>query len=770
MDGEEMRTEREGLRTAFTLFDSLSAHFRLWRFEDAASPLNPGDYYERGIDAATAVVIVVAKTLRPAVVSEYEYAVRKNKHVFLFSRDPEPQRNPKLNEFEARVRSRPAVTAKYKDLQDLTSKVQRSLFDFFIEPEVANREELRRQDMLSACSGPLQAEEPVLRMLSAIVYADDAQTTRRNVVEAVVKGTLMESPLSKAKLIERVGAALPGLAQKHVTELNSIVEELYRKGEIVLSSAASADLQLVPSLRNALSRRATKQLAVAGSLYEHHGMSSRGISQSKFSDSMENILRETVRRDAFILAEHILGNKPVTEPDTRSRVVALVEESVLSCDLDKAVDWTRIAIEILLNPDRAVQAWIAERYKAYFVLVSLNLDPECTRYQTALLSNYKVFLDSHIALRAVAGAGSGEDICREIVADGKRRKLRMYLIPPLLQEIDNSIRDANKHFLESGGDVERVTRLYQELGYSSDIFDGYIKKRKRNPLLSWESYLRPFWSVIEPNMLRDYLSHELGVGVEELPANYLKDDSQHIGMVHELLLELRGQTPVPGIKGEAEFGRDFHNIRLRQAEAVQVALVYEDRLSSGGSGEVWFVTFDEYVYRANARLANDDQYFRRPCYFPPARWLEFTRMLAKEPVAETTFREVYRSETLRRMAGALDTQVVTTVLARRIDRNIKGVQILRNLVKQAIHRPMVQQLLAKYDKYVQDGDKNREIATLAKINDTLAVLLSEAERNVIAEQRSRDKAEKKSSYFKADAARLRSAMARRKRSRRKHKK
>jgi len=556
--------------------------------------------------------------------------------------------------------------------------------------------------------------------------------------------------------------------------INKTLDEMLLAGELEPVSPGSDKLRMPAAKVNALSMHSAAlvkaEQAALAELYIGADLKARGIEEPAFIVAVEKLVLDVVRRDAFTLAQLLFKSRAILTPDTRDRIRGLVDEAVLANanSLPQQGNWAVLMEQLLSSTDPRTQAMLARMFKGYFILLALNLDPECTRFQVSFLQEYKIYLDSYIVLREIAQAGAAADICHRIVADGRRRGVAMFITDQMLRELHNSIRAADDAFHKGGGDVKRIADLYKQMGFSSDIFQGFIYRTSTNPSLTWHTFLASFWSRTNPATLQDYLERNLGVKIERNSAAVEAQDKDRTASVLALLLSLRNQVPKP-VKEltRSETLEQLRHIRLRKAEAIQMLAVYSDRVSSGGTQQVWFVTFDEYVYRANAKLASQDEFYLEPCYIPPAKWLELVSVFAREQVDEAVFHNLYSSDRMRSVAGMLESVVINEMLQHRVDLEIADPKVLRNFFTNVVNRPAVQEAYAKYVQEAERGEREAAKESLEVAVKELAKAFSHVSADLAAQAHKTQKAQGRARYYKKEVSKLSKTLAGRGRKKRK---
>ena len=761
MHKDELKVERDGLDVAFDKVERLADYFHLDRMENECSPDRVDATYGRLIRKSSAIILILGRTLRPAVVKEYHIARSANVDVLAYIKKSVTQ-NPDTARFIKDELHNHVTTRDYYELKDLEEKVEENIHDLLVRPHLEKVAKRGHSEMRKALKGIPERNEVVLRLLANVMFGDDSEVVKKRALRCIVTGLLLKEQrgLDKGQLVQAARSFLPAITKPLEASIGSVIEEMCIDAKLVYVPGASQRLQLSPDrlsrLKTHLDKESGDEKAGLRDFYASVELEQKGVDYAAFCKAVENLILEITRRDAFVLAGLLFKSRAIVDPDTRARLRLLVDQAVAVTKLHGAINWSATMEHLLSSTDPRLQAMLVHRFKGYFILLVLNLDPDCTRFEVTYLQNYKVYLDSYIVLRELAQAGSGADTCHRIVTEGRERGIEMCITKQMLKEVHNSIKVAHDAYIKGGGDVKRIAKVYKQMGFSSDVFDGFLLRKARNKSLRWNTYLSVFWSPTNPRILKDYVEHNLKMKIEEAAPKVTKVWGDRVQTIQSLLLELRRRTPRPETElSDSQIKDQFREIRLRKAEAIQMLAVYRDRAPVKRQQQVWFVTHDEFVYRANAILATKDQFYLEPCYIPPTRWLELTSVFATDPVSESTFREIYQSKEMHEMAGIFDAVVVNQIIEQRIDLQIENAVALRNYFSNLVNQPAVQDAYNRYLRELEKGDEESATKSLQTVVEVLTETLSETKRKLAVVRTKKEKAERTSRYYRAQATKYR---------------
>jgi len=374
----------------------------------------------------------------------------------------------------------------------------------------------------------------------------------------------------------------------------------------------------------------------------------------------------------------------------------------------------------------------------------------------------------------MVNAGGEVDICRKIVSENRVRGIETYILPQMFDEIKNSFEFANSAYHRRGKNIAEVSKFYKEMGISSDVFDGYLKKLNEKPTLAWPTYISTFWSHTQPEMLQSYLKNEMSIEIFRADSMLEREVSIGVEKTTELLLKVRRQALKPSeISDEDELRKYERQLRLRRNEATLMSLicVLRKRASeSGESQEIWFLTFDEFVYQTNAKLSKTDNIYLHPCYYKPARWLQLLSIFATKPVPESTFRQLLLSEEVKRLASMIEAEVINQMLKNRIDEEIRNIETLKNIFKEIVNRPAIQEAYEEMTRSKGVGQLKGVVKTQNLIIKELKSKIGRMKFTFAKVKVEEEKERKRTKYYRQQVSRLTGKKDKRKKKRRKKRK
>jgi len=769
----EFAIEREGLPTIFRK-QPLTAGFVLWRIEDYASPEDIEAHYSKHVDDSDLLILLLGKTFRAAVMSEFRRAVAIHIPVFAFAKQIE-ERDPEMRSFIDEVR--PSITyALYSGFADLVEKLENSLFQYYFrgarQPDVLRwRAERSRRKHISQ-------EERSLRLVAGILASDAAGSTKTKVIEALIAEAALstggaadrETIIDKAMKIVRsdrestrteIAAGLDALLSSGVIrqvdgrkiEIDSVAQEQYVTQR---SNLADADSRLFTSLHN-----------------QH-----RDLLRSADPDTYRRVLTEVITQvvydTAMDMVEQEFGSQTSPFPydaDELNRVVAHALTSISDLLQGGIAKWQPAVVSVLQSDNPAVISWLNRLRKAYWALAVLGMDPTAIEYAADHLRRYCIYLDSHIVIRMMVGAGGESAMCRQILLLGGRLGVEMRLSQALFKEIELAFSGANKTYHAADKDIPRALKFFEAIHRKSDIFDGYVAAKARKPDLSWANFINRFYSPSDGTKLERYLANELGIAVQP-ERDFSTEQHGRIEDITQRLLQTRRQMirPPDNLSEERRAAWERQYL-LRTNEARQMAIIYEHRSETGpNKKQYWFVTFDEFVYEVSAKLASDgDAFYGFPCYIKPATWLEIITNASPDPLPINTFREVLLSRDVQRVADQLEAEVISQMLQSRVDQDVESIETLRYMFADIVNRPAVQEayqkvLEAEGVKKLAAGDKVKD-SIIAGMKDKLSALeeeLGKKAEEARAQQRKAEKADGRAKYLKRQLGRLTSGLRKKK--------
>jgi hypothetical protein len=418
-----------------------------------------------------------------------------------------------------------------------------------------------------------------------------------------------------------------------------------------------------------------------------------------------------------------------------------------------AAFWHPLLLDFLQDGSPDVAGWIALQFRAFWSLAVLGCDPSVAEYQKKHLGQYTLYLDSHIVIRAMVGAGSDCDVCRSLVQLSRTHKVAMRMAHEIFEEVWHAFQIANDAYLRSGHDIARAMALSESVGRRNDVFAGYLHEKAGVPGLSWENYLNRFYSPANRKKTITFLADELGVVVDD-GQEFTTDEFSRIEDITQHLLEKRGKL-IDTVTDNA-LERQY---LLRSNEARQMAIAYCHRHRDGVDPRtVWFVTYDTFVYWVSVDLARgSDPFYQFPCYMKPARWLEIVSALS-EGSPTNTFREILLSAEVQQMASQVEAEVINQMLENRVDLAVRSVRTLREMFTDIVCKQAVQDA---YEKMLglrgsaalkaAEHAKDAIIREMGEQLKFLGVQLKQKDKELQRVQRDADKAKKRVKYYRAQA-------------------
>ena len=391
-------------------------------------------------------------------------------------------------------------------------------------------------------------------------------------------------------------------------------------------------------------------------------------------------------------------------------------------------------------------------------MAALGVDPDCATFKREHLKNYCIYLDSHIVIRALVEAGSDSNMCANIINIGHDATVEMRLAESIFNEVEKSFEAANKVYQSSGSDICRAIEFFKKLNRKSDIFDGYILQKNINKHLSWEQFINRFYSPTGPSKLKSFIGDEMGINLVP-DSDFSIEEWASINEIVGLLLKKRGK-PMKNIEESSYEDQDEYDrqLILRTNEAKQMGIIYALRQKEKKAHkQFWFITFDEFIYKASIDLANkNDPFYRFPCYMKPTRWFEILVHSSTKPLEVNTFREILMSPTFQFVADSIESEVISEMLNARVDESIKSVNTLRNMFSDISSRQAVQDA---YEEVVAASTGRQKLEASEKVKDTIIHVMSDEmkilkldlnkkEETIIKERAEKEKNRKKANYFK----------------------
>lgn len=762
---DEFLVEREGLPLIFSK-QPLSSSFFLWRIEDYASPKGVDAHYIDHVDDSDVVILLLGAVYREPVENEYRRAIAKNKHVFAFIKNID-SRDPKMDSLIASVR-KSATTANYSNFSDLVKKVESSLLQYFFRqsksPGVVQWKEDHERKVLDSSD-----EEKSLRLCAGILASDAARATKSKVTEAIIVETTMTTKESASKS-EVVDLAMHILSSDNLTtkkELELGFEAMVKNKLLLISDENKVKVsdETRKTFIEKSSNIAMEDNRLFTKLHNQCKDVLRAVDLTAFKGVISEVITQVVYDTAVDMAEQEFGIyiSPFSyDADELNRVVVDSLIKIPNLPMDTST-WQTIVVAILQSDDSDVISWLNRQRKAYWAITVLGMNPQAIEHTAEYLRKYCIYLDSHVALRAIVDAGGESELCKNTLMLCRKLNIEMRLSQPLFIEVQQVIKSANKTYYAASKDIPRAMAILKNLNRKSDVFEGYLAAKQKNNDLSWDNYLNRFYSPSDANKLERYLENELGVTVQPVH-DFSTDQLGRLEDITQRLLEQRRQMvrPPDGMSDEnrAKWERQY---LLRANEARQMAIVYELRRENGAARkQYWFVTFDKFVYEVSAALvAGEDPEYGFPCYMKPATWLEILANASPETVSINTYREVLLSRNIQEIADQLETEVISHMLEARVDQDIESIETLREMFTGIVSRPAVQEAYQQ----VLEAEGIQKIVALDKVKDGIIGELKGDVKNlkheigvqakkVANESKRAKKAEGKASYLKRQLGRI----------------
>jgi hypothetical protein len=771
MHDDELKTEREVAKVIFNK-PPLNNYFWLWRFEDQASPDGPKENYLKNLNDSKGVVLILGSNLRTNVVNEYNKAVECKLKIFVYIKGTE-KLNPDTQKFiDENVYINHSAT-KYHDPGQLISKIENDLFEYF-KPHTVSIQSKRESEQMKILESGIATDEKAIRLLASIVFSDNRKITQEQIGRMLVTSILQQSDdftLNIDGIINKIEASLKNITAEFKQNLINTINIMIAEGKLLIKSSPTAQLSLEPNHKKVIRQEIDQKLKLKekgfSDFFQDNKEKLVGITAEEFQLNIDAIITEILMKDAFSFADEVFADINIRSPHNKERIRQLITEVILKVKPKGDISvWYPIVEEMLVSDYPGVQLYLREKGRAYFILVALNLDPDCTKYEITFLNKYIIFLDSHIILRSLVNAGGEVDLCKKIVSENYKRGIKTYISEPMFRELLNSFKFADEAYKSGNDNIMRVAAFYKKMGFSSDIFDGYVKLLEKGARISWNSYINKYWSPTKPYYLENYLKQEMNIEIYYDEDEILTKISAEIPRIQEKLLKRRNQLRKPD---KVINGLERHQIErnwlLRQNEAIQMLLVYhlrEKQKEKKESSEVWFITFDEFVYQVNTELANEEDKYLHPSYYLPARWLEMLSMFAIAPTEDSAFRQILLSEEIRRTTSIIEAKVINQLLKDRLDEEIRSVERLKELLIEIVNRPNVQEA---YKRVSEADDKQRPEEIIKFQNIVIKELKGEIgkkEQELKSEKASKIKAQRTARYFKSQTGALRRAIDKRK--------
>ena len=538
---EEFSVEREGLPILFTK-EPLSSIFILWEIEDHASPERVSDFFSSHVKDSDLLILLLGQTIRPAVRQEYAQALKSKIPVWAFVRSqaaPDDEMKSFVNVLHADV-----TTAKYAGLKDLCKKIEDSLLQYYY------RNPSHRSFRGDRIADPFQQttskadEERAIRLLVGILDTKSAENTKDTFLSGLVLQALShyDKPLTKENIIEKLSSLLGQKNLPFDSEIFTTISQLSledlldeKPGGYVLTESAKKKLL---ELDTEMLKTEEKMFS---SIYQANGEIAQSMTLRSFISTASSALGQVIYSTALLcVSAQSTGEFDATQFDS-DELHRMCSAALVDCleDTSSISRWQSILIEFLQSGDSQAIIWLNRTFRAYWCLAAIGLDPSCISFKKKEISKYSIYVDSHIAIRAMVAAGSDSALCSDLTSLGKDAGVDMRLSYGLFQEVEAAFSQINKLYYASGQDISRAIGFLQKIGRRYDILEGYVHELSTNKKVKWESYINRYYSPVDPSKLRGYIEHELGIAIEE-EKEFSIEQWKKINDMTNLLLRKRG--------------------------------------------------------------------------------------------------------------------------------------------------------------------------------------------------------------------------------------
>jgi hypothetical protein len=760
--GPEFKTEREALPLVFDKHP-LNIFFKLWRVEDYASPRRIDEHCKENVEHADVLLLLLGEELRPAVVNEYNDATRTKKDVFVFVKTAENP-TPAVMRFVKKVLYDNHAVVEFSNLKDLVDKIEKSFLGFYQEKRKTNPDP-------SAILVDVKADrtERALRLFVGILNSPRAKITKQKVFEAIVQQFILDSNsgADESELKRLVAEFLEVPVGKIRDAIEEALENLKQTkklnetdgGVLVLGNEEQAKLT---KLRK---KSVQEEQAFLQRCYEERPKSLQSDSFSYYCDVLVNIVTRVVFESAVATADiPIRGDLNPFAYDAATLKKMIVNALLDIKDLRGEVSaWSNAILDVLVSDNPQTVLWLKNRRKSYWLVAAAGKDPDVIDIYNEKMKGYCIYIDSHVAIRAVSNAGDKANLCRDIIELCGQVGVEVRMTSDIFSEVRRAFEVANESYVNAGRDVPRAVRFLTKIERKTDILDGFLLEKKDNEDLTWANFIGRYFSPMNDEALIDFLRNELGIHVDNV-IDYTQERFGRIEEIRQLLMNIRGypwKAPSDGIKQGGTEKWDAIN-KLRVNEARQMELVYYQRRSGQNTRQFWFVTFDTFVYEAAVKLyKTNDEYFGFPCFLKPGRLLAMLEDATTKRTELNSFREILLSPIVKNSADNVESQVINEMLKARIDKTVKSVNTLQNMFEEVVNRPAVQDAMegikkAKTTIEIERANQGTKDAIIDSLKDAVNTLQAdiEAQKEIVDElRRGVEKAQKKTKYFKGQLTR-----------------
>lgn len=741
----------------------ICSFFELWRVEDYASPDEIGEHCEHIAAKADILIMLLGKDIRPAVRREYEAASKNNRDIFVFIKKG-CAATSELTTFINSLYSRHSVV-EYAGVKELTRKIEDSFFGHYLRGPQQIDKESPYVKLL-----PLgDRRERGLRLLVGILSTDVAAATEAKVYESLVEEALLDG----------------GEGKNEDTVLGSVARCLDVQSDIIKSRVenairalkAAGVIQLTPDNRFILEQNArqrnnklranadSKEESLLKGWYDKRSPEIEAVGFLTYKKILLGAISAVIHESAVVMSEIPLhGDKSPFAYDAETLNQYVAQALLTGENLPGRIStWQNIVIDILLSEDSEAVGWFNLLRKGYWILATAGRDPDAINCAAEHLKSYCIYFDSHLVIRAMIGAGGEFQMCNNILRLSSKLGVESRLSQVMYSEVETAFAGANKAFFAVRGDISRAIDFFKTINRKTDIFDGFLYAKAKNPAITWESFMSQFYSIRDPRVLGDYITNELGVTV----CSKQDFSEEQLGRIEELVELLMQERRIPAMPLDSI---DKHHRRkweaqylLRTNEARQMAIVYEKRQIPDRKGiQYWFVSFDTFVYEVSAELATTgDGLYSFPCYMKPGRWLDILVNASPAPLNINTFREILLSPAVKHAADYIESEVIVQMLQARVDKEIRHLETLEHMFDDIVNRQAVKDAFEEVQQ-AKRGPKAFKAVERAKdtiisaLSDEVSALRKEIEgKEKTAEEavKKADKEHKRAKYYKAELRR-----------------
>ncbi|MBP8016714.1 hypothetical protein KAZ01_01785 [Candidatus Gracilibacteria bacterium] len=653
------------------------------------------------------------------------------------------------------------TTVNYNNFKDLCDKIQNSIIDHYFN----RKAKIVTPSNNFKISQEIANDEKALRMLVGILDSQIATTVKEDVLTSYFLECLSLSGSNPQPILtcfEKLSRVLQIDKNKIEADINRLLPSLINSGKIIklkenFYKLSDFQAKKLSEIDNKISEQ---EKMILSYYYDIHSKILDSISQIDYSKIIKESISKLVYLTAYINAKiQVSGDtNPISydAEELNRTLLSIIYE--LKPTQGSISNWLKSISEILQSSNINIVNWINRIYKAYWALAALGVDPDCATFKRKHLKNYCIYLDSHIVIRALVEAGSESNMCANMINIGHDSAVEMRLSESIFNEVEKSFEAANKVYQSSEKDIFRAIEFFKKLNRKSDIFDGFLLQKKINKHLSWEQFINRFYSPTGSSKLKSYIEEEMGINLV-MDSDFSIEEWECINEIVDLLLKMRSKPIKTSDEINNEHQDDYdRQLILRTNEAKQMGIIYALRQKERNAHkQYWFITFDEFIYKASIDLANkNNPFYRFPCYMKPTRWFEILVHSSTKPLEVNTFREILMSPTFQFVADSIESEVISEMLNARADKKIKSVNTLQNMFSDISSRQAVQDA---YEEVVAASTGRQKLEASEKVKDTIINAMSEEmnklkldldkkEETIKKERKEKEKNRKKADYYK----------------------